>query len=286
MINYMAGIFDTEGSVTISKDTSRFAIQMCDIEPLKPFAEIFGGKIHLYYEGRENRNPLYQWKIVGHQMQATSILIPYLKLRRKKESLRLALEWFRTKDKQVRPSLKKIFDSLEPDLTPSHPIPEELDWEYLAGVWDGDGSSTILKQREGFGETKPMLVLEMCDREIIDLLKCAGGLTRRSGRKRQDNHSQSFRWEIVGKKIIPIAESLLPLMRIPRKKKALACVLECARLTSIRGIARHGVPHHILKQRAELRNLCQLLNRRGSEKIDHESISIFVSENKQLSLLG
>lgn len=284
MISYMAGIFDTEGSVTINKDTSRFAIQMCDREPLGPFADKFGGKIHLYHP--KNRNPIYQWKIVGEQMQATRILIPSLRIRRKKEALRLAIEWCRTKDKSSRRFIKKNFDSLERDLIPSHPIPEELDWEYLAGVWDGDGCSTILKQREGFGETSPNLVLEMCDREIVDLFKCAGGRIRRSGKILPVHHSRSFRWEMTGKNIIPIAERLLPLMKIPRKKKALACVLECAKLASIRGRARHGVPHHILRQRAELREKCILLNKRGSEKIDHETISVEIESNKQLQLLG
>lgn len=283
MINYMAGIFDTEGSVTINRDTTRFAIQMCDREPLEPFADKFGGKIHLYQEGQENRNPLYQWKIVGKQMQATSILIPCLKIHRKKEGLRLAIEWFRSKDR--RALIRHDFNSLERDSTPHHPLPEELNWHYLAGVWDGDGCSTILKQREGLGETKPMLVLEMCDREIIDLIGCTGGLIRRSGKILPFHHSLSFRWEITGRKLIPIAEKLLPLMRIPRKKKALSCVLECARLSSHLGRARHGVPHNILRQRADLREKCMMLNKRGAEKIDHELISIQLTTNNQLSLL-
>ena len=286
ILKYMAGIIDTEGCIRISKEgTELLSISMCDIEPIEVFQSYFGGNICKYeFTENENRSPIFQWKVVGEKLQQAKPLLPLLRLERKQQALQLCFHHWETKDESLIQQLQELPRKVSATDYPKLPFSDLMElFPYFAGVWDGDGCSTILKQREGFGETLPFLVLEMCDREVIDYFgSLLGGHIRKSGRKEQANHSPSFRWELQGRAVIPIAESLLQFMLIPRKRKALSCVLECAKLKSVRGRARHGVPFHILKQRQALRDMCLLLNQRGADKIDHSSIEIKTSNETQI----
>ena len=296
-LGYMAGIFDSEGCVSIHRyrDSgcylSSLAIQMCDKEPLLPFISSFDGKIYLK-DGSENKNRIYLWQMRGRKMiPVAQKLLPLLRIKRKYKALECALKCAEIRDKKEQSKLWEQCKNLnagserQVSLKYTQTIPTEEELHYMAGMWDGDGSACILKQRAGFGESLPTMVIEMCDTEALVLFKSRfGGWLRKSGRHKQPLHSQSYRWEITGKPLIPVAELLLPLLRIPRKAKAMACVLECAKLKSHPGRARHGVPYHILREREELREKCILLNKRGSEKIDADIVEVTITPTPQLTI--
>lgn len=95
-LEYIAGLFDGEGSVTLTKRTARdtnfIALTLCNThrEVINDIQEMFGkGSIH---KSPGVNMPVYNW-YVSHASASYcgQLLLPYLRI--KKEEVRLALEW-------------------------------------------------------------------------------------------------------------------------------------------------------------------------------------------------
>jgi hypothetical protein len=106
----------------------------------------------------------------------------------------------------------------------------QLEWAYLAGILDGEGTISIFTSRNSTKGRKypcycPRVSISNCDERImIWLEKTIGGRARPVKRKRETNSRkwrQSYIWELSRKQAVPILKNILPYLIIKRAQAAL-----------------------------------------------------------------
>ena len=102
---------------------------------------------------------------------------------------------------------------------------EDVDWAYVAGFIDADGSVGIERRKRASGEVgySVKLYITNADRSTMDWLvsNLEGGvyLTNRHSPK---HHQTMWRWVVRGKKAGPLLRELLPYLRLKKKRAELA----------------------------------------------------------------
>ena len=111
-LNYMAGIFDGEGCISIGKHKKRghwnaayslkVAIVMCNAYIPNLFQFAFGGKV--YTQNRGGRYlPEWHWAIAANKaVEFLKILLPYLRLKKDEAELAIRFQAFK-KNKHTYP---------------------------------------------------------------------------------------------------------------------------------------------------------------------------------------
>jgi len=296
-LHYMAGIFDSEGSVHISQRretgriTGRISICMADKEPLETFKKYFGHNINLCKFSNKSWSDSYKWQVANKSALPVVVkLKPFLQIARKTAAIECLIEFTNLllpKGKHPLPQsnldkrieLKQRCQQLNrekpPKGSPKRTRNQELSIDilsYFGGLFDGDGCASISRRSKNLGDVRPGISFEMCDIEPLELLhKHLGG--ELVVPKLRRGHSQTYLWRVRGQKASEVFRLLVPYSRVPRKRKALICAWESAQLTCYKG---KEVPLYVRKTQEELWLKTSILNRKGKRSIDVDNLEVTI----------
>lgn len=150
MIIYLAGLFDAEGSVSLTPGGNAvISISMCCQENIHLFLEFFGGSV--YNRPRESRKDVFTWRCKTSNMKKFIWEIEKYSIV-KKEQLFLLSKYLNLSRKERRANRKdfvkqiaacKVPKSIEKkdlDAIQATIIPDDYFFQWFAGFIEGDGS--------------------------------------------------------------------------------------------------------------------------------------------------
>lgn len=222
MIKYLAGIFDAEGYVRIRRTnlksyTPECKIYMCNERVVKLFAKRYNLEVKSDLRGI-NRQKAYYVTLGVKQLKSSKFieeLLPYLN-EKKKQLQEIDYLLKGTKDKETcyqdYMKAKECFD---------HPLSGELDFEYIAGVVDGDGWFTMFNADRAKGESimnRFFIGLEQRYKPMVDyMLKFGGHVTIRKVKDRR-HHRQTYEWKTGMRTMLALLEKIEPYLIEKRQK--------------------------------------------------------------------
>jgi len=261
---YLAGIYEAEGCSVISRSIklsskyrvtyqSFIVVRMSDKAPIELYYKYFGGSIGTEKRNK-NRKTLHRWYISGKQAAtAANKLLPFILTNRKKQAIRCITEFSDTinmhrgstpllldevtkremlyqKSKQLNARGKGANNSLS--FNDIHIFDIAPNIRYLAGLYEGDGGATISRTSKSY---KCYLALSMSDAECVKAFhNYFGG--HLSIQEMPGNSKTQFICKTFGHHAAIIAEELLPVVQIKRKRKVLGCIIDFAKTICERGI--------------------------------------------------
>lgn len=171
----------------------------------------------------------------------------------------------------------------------TEPIDGEL--KYLAGLYEGEGSSIVGKRvtyenKHGIGY-QAQLVTRMTDIEPVRALyNYFGGYFYIQERNEHRKTRTVYTWAVISQSASNTAKLLMPYILTPRKRGALQCVIDY--VTTMTGCG-HPVDPEIWCKREDLYQKCKAFNARGINANNRdesalEKIEAIKTETAQLSL--
>src|SRR3954452_14900931 len=120
VLSYLAGVIDSDGSITIAVDTWRvrnkgyapsysenIAIGQCDPQAINLLKETFGGHIRIEKARGEFRRPVYFWGVTDkNAVLCARALLPYLRIKRRQAELMLRLRKIKDRGREVNTYLE------------------------------------------------------------------------------------------------------------------------------------------------------------------------------------
>lgn len=93
-----------------------------------------------------------------------------------------------------------------------------MDYPYLAGLIDGEGTITLTKERARSEFRRPVVSIQMTDyilmRKVYETF--GGTLTRRESRKQ--GHSTAWTWKVVNRRAVDLLTEILPFLNLASKR--------------------------------------------------------------------
>lgn len=248
---YVAGLIDADGSLYISKSTNDLGyvsydptvmIRTTHFETVKWLVSTFGGTFNKTDWVVPIWKRYYRWKFTSdkHASRFLDKILSYLWL--KKEQAFILKEYFEmngVQNKEKREALYQRVSKLNQNLsvttnTSNLSLKRNLHQAYLAGMFDGEGSSYIIRVKQskasgGNGFYYRACVSLGCTFEpvIVDLFNTYGGFTRK--RPPHNGILPMYEWDIKdnkGKEKFLL--SILPYLITKRKQSKI--VLDFVRL--------------------------------------------------------
>lgn len=222
MIKYLAGIFDAEGYVRIRKTspeayTTECRVYMCDERIINIFAERYNLEVKSALRGI-NRKRVYFVTLGGKQLRSSKFieeLLPHLNEKRKQlQEIDNLIKGVKDKEEcyQDYMKAKECFD---------HPTKEGLDYEYIAGVMDGDGWFTMFNADRAKGESimnRFSIGLEQRYRPMVDYMLNFGGHVNIRKIIDREHHRQTYEWKISKREMLTLLEKIEPHLIEKRQK--------------------------------------------------------------------
>ncbi len=139
-----------------------------------------------------------------------------------------------------------------------------LDWAYLAGFVDADGSIVVnrwLDNRYQRHRYITRICISNCDRQIMNwLVSEFGGSVSMANRNAPKNHRTLWRWSLSGLKARPILRNILPYLRLKQKRAELA--LQFIRTMRKEGGGEQLAPAVVAKREVIFKHITRM-NQRG-----------------------
>lgn len=234
---FLAGLLDGDGSVYIRRNKSSgyqftFAIYSTSRQLMKWLRLIFGGQFRRLAE-EENKKQRYQWYC--YSLDTLLNILPYVVLKR--EQIETAIEFLSMKGivaPETRNNLYERMCGLNDEFRSVYKlkytgsvIPSKLDFAYLAGLLDAEGTFSIYKKSNYIGNGKYTSVIKISntDQRIFDWMadRFAGYMVVSP---KGDNRKEGV-WFLSGKSRESILLAVLPYLVI--KKERAVIVLEWIR---------------------------------------------------------
>lgn len=161
---YLAGFFDGDGCVSLSKTTGSFSLTVGQsvngAGTLMRFRQHFGGSITRQRDGNGFIRPKLQWQLFGEAMKRASTLLT--KHSRTKRS-QLQISAYGHVEKAVRLQVADELKLLKKgDYVPDN---RQLSWQYLAGFFDAEGCIKVSPQRASIvlelSQVKPAILMQI-----------------------------------------------------------------------------------------------------------------------------
>jgi hypothetical protein len=219
MIQYLAGIFDSEGYVRIRKVNNFYTVEakiyITSLEVISKFAEIYGVEIKSEDRGKHKKLAYYVAFGKG-QLLGTSFIediLPFLN--EKRLQLQEVKNLLSGQDKeecyQRYLLTKKEF---------THSIQNELSFEYLAGIIDGDGWLSMHNAGKGKSfYNKYSVGLQQRYKPLINYMnRFEGSQTHTCKVYDYQSHVQTYSWQNTTASILPFLKSIEPFL-IEKKEK-------------------------------------------------------------------
>ena len=230
---YVAGLIDADGSLYISKSVDKYGyahydpivmIRSTHLPTVKWLIKIFGGTYDRSVWKKGCWKDYYRWKFSSdkHASRFLDKILPYLWLKRK--SALVLREYYRLSGIQCKVRRDILYHraveanhslSVTPN-TSSLSLKRNLRQAYLAGMFDGEGSSYILrvKQRRctGFYYRACVSLGSTCREIVQELQKVYGGFVRK--RPPHNGVLWMYEWDVkdnYGKENFLL--SILPYLR-------------------------------------------------------------------------
>lgn len=290
---YVAGFFDAEGCVLISKAKGtigmihplyylRVKIGVTNQSIMNWFKYQFGGSLSIIRGKKKQKKILFHWQIGTKPAEIfLRQIFPYLQLkkpqtelafqfqnemRRKKPHKRVSSEFLRLRE-QLRDQVSLLnqghFDT-ECKIGDKFKIP------YVAGLLDGDGyiKIKIRRFRQKNIEKNPTycLVVGSCclDQSIINWLKTNFGGSMYT--EKCSGSIDSFRWRIGANPAMDFLQEILPFLRLKVPQAELAIQFQKVNRNNIKKRMRRTnenkqVSAEFLQQREKFRQQMYFLNR-------------------------
>jgi len=210
----MAGIFDAEGYVRI-RHTNQFSytpevrIYMCDKRIVDMFGRAYGVKTKSVDRGKDRK--LAHWVSLGvKELKSTTFIADILPYLNEKRIQLLQVDYLLGK---AKPKDECYQDYMLAKDTFDHPIIGKPDYEYIAGVVDGDGWFTMFNS--GKFDTHSILNrfsfgLEQRYKPMIDYMTQFGGHVTTRPIKDKDNHRQTYEWKMSTRDMLPLLRNIEP----------------------------------------------------------------------------
>jgi hypothetical protein len=143
---------------------------------------------------------------------------------------------------------------------------KELQYAYLAGLIDGEGTITVYKHQQHMRPTfqlKPRLIVSNTHQGVLNELVLRHGGYSRPHRKAQGQRSASFQWRVfAAEEIHPIIQGVMPYLLIKRHHADLITeFIESRRLARGRSKYEKGYTPREMDIYQEM----SILNLRGAE---------------------
>jgi hypothetical protein len=223
MIQYLAGIFDSEGYIRIRKTMSgnnysytyECRLYMCSFEIVKLFASQYNLEIKISERGI-NRQTAYYATLNGKQLRESSFIsdmLPFLNEKRLQlETIKGLIEG---EDKEI--CYRKY---LIAKTNFEHSISGELSFHYLAGIIDGDGWLSMFNAGKGVSfYNKYSVGLQQRYKPLIDYMnRFEGSKTHTCKVYNYQSHVQTYSWQNTTASILPFLKSVEPFL-IEKKEK-------------------------------------------------------------------
>lgn len=219
-MNYIAGLFDAEGYVTLSqKGAFHVATEMANERIPQILCETFKGSIYIRH--RDKRRKTWAWKSTNTDQVIHFIneILPFSII--KKQQL-LLLKQYLSHNREDRARFRKEFISCISECkkprkisfrfvqVPTTISPETIFFEWFAGFIDGDGNFTLYESKKQF---QTQLSVSNIIPDVIKYVK-----DRVDGSITISERSKNPIWKWVCKKsaLISTCESILPFLRVKR----------------------------------------------------------------------
>ena len=225
MIQYLAGVFDSEGYVRIRKTmngknysyTYECRLYMTNSKIVKLFAKKYGLTMKSDERGK-HRKIAYYVTLNSKQLRETTFisdLLPFLN--EKREQLLQVKKLIEGVDKEV---CYRAYMNAKLDFT--HPVIGKPGPEYLAGIIDGDGWLSMFNANKGTALYNKFSVgLQQRYKPMIEYMTRFGGSNVHTCKVYdKQSHVQTYSWQATTSSILPFLESIYPFL-IEKKEKCL-----------------------------------------------------------------
>ena len=141
---------------------------------------------------------------------------------------------------------------------------KEVDWIYLAGLFDGEGTVSFMtckkKSKSGHPYTKIHLNLTSTDSPLIEWLVDTFGGSSTIKKPYNPKHREAYQWCVASRHARDIAEKLLPYVKLKKEH------LELVKLYSstIAVNSHYGISPTARGTRSYIAERMTILNRRGA----------------------
>lgn len=224
MLEYIAGIFDSEGHVRLRPGKeqliSEASIGMTDKEPIEIIAKLFDNKMHC--DSREsliNRKPLYYLTFGPNTgiVKFLNSIVPFLNEKRK--SARIILEYLNldinTRKLQKEKYLLEYKNSFHYSRLNE---PLYISYPYLAGIIDGDGCISCIFNNKN-SNPSVRITLEQCYFDIAEYLynQYKGNLYFR--KIKSENHREKICWTLSkDDSIVSFISNIIDFLILKKKR--------------------------------------------------------------------
>ena len=161
---YLAGFFDGDGCVSLSKTTGGFSLVIAQsvkgAEALMRFRQHFGGSISRAQDGNGFVRPKLQWQLCGEAMKrASTLLIKHSRTKRSQLQISARGPVKKASRLQVAAELKLLKKG---DYVPDN---RQLSWQYLAGFFDAEGCIKVFPHSASIvvelTQVKPAILMQI-----------------------------------------------------------------------------------------------------------------------------
>lgn len=146
-------------------------------------------------------------------------------------------------------------------------MPTELEYAYLAGIVDGEGTITITKHQQHLRPTfqfKPMIIVSNTNRPLIEYLCRSFGGSKIFSHRRRPGHRDQWCWRLMSLKAIEgVLDRILPHLIVKRPQALVAREYVLARKAA-KAYGRGGGRGYG-RQEHECHARIRLLNRSGAD---------------------
>lgn len=94
-----------------------------------------------------------------------------------------------------------------------------LDYAYLAGIVDGEGTITLTKNNQHSMFRKPVVSVSNTDTALIEWIKARFGGKVSNRVSRNPRHKPAFEWRLEYNKALEMLGMIAPFLRVSSKKK-------------------------------------------------------------------
>ena len=105
---------------------------------------------------------------------------------------------------------------------------------YTAGLFDGEGTITMLKSKQSDKFRHPVVSITSTSRELIEFLKTSFGGTVVNQKTYQKHHKQSWSWKLSYDRAIEFIEQIRPFMKESSKCKRCDMILSTYKHLTVR----------------------------------------------------
>lgn len=205
---YLAGVMDAEGCVTIGKSkdprgliySARITISNKNNDLMKYLVHHFGGYVTKTKPKKASHNICYSWHLSSakHTLTFLSLITPLL--RGKKAQAELLSEYINLNGAYCPPVREKMYLQAqdmkkEVRVTTETPTSSKLDFAYLAGFFDGEGTVSLIQFiGHGHQQYASRVFVTNADKPMLDMfVHYFGGKVR----EHQKPNKQCYRWELA-----------------------------------------------------------------------------------------